>query len=341
MENTKIKNPKTGYLINIGGKTYNKLLEEGYLKPPEKIKSPATKRLITVGGQKYKELYKKGYFKQLTGNIDLDKVILLELDMNNLNNININKYTNQILNDNHFWCQWLYKHMNIKSNKDCKFISIFLNNEKYINSNFILAAKKGYDSVIEVLLKNNMIKDSDTFYVTLISAITNNHLNIVKTLLSNYKYDKNKLSNILEDTIKDLLPQMIIELINNGAVIYNDTVLQAAYASKIDSLKLILSYAPDLTITDSEITTMLGLRQYKRLRLLLNHRNYLPKEIKNKAIQIINEKKYKALDELLMPYITDIFYEIRYKWFGQLIDNIEEELPNDENYEFEYYRYDL
>ena len=365
----KIKSPKTNYKITVGKGEYNKLINDGYtehqLLTHRKIKSPVSQRLITEGGKTYKNLIKEGYFVSLTGNKDVDELILLQLNIKDLSNIPINKWTYDILNDDYFWCQWIKIHLGFNVNEDCNIIAKKFDETKDFNYNYQVALLKGYYPVVKFLLTNNLaspvevgydkpltiavrngyvnivelllsykiiIEDYDTLVDALYSAIIEDHLDIVQLLLyyPNIKYNKDNLTELLSTAVRQGNKDIIITLIDAGAS-PNDVVLDAIYAKSLNILKLILSY-PNVNINTDIIQYQLGLRQYKRLKLLMqDERTNLPQYIKDKSIEYIDNKKYNDLDELLKPYLTNlgVFYEVRDKWYGQMLEN--EEL-NDEDY---------
>lgn len=350
----KITSPKTNYKISVGKGEYNKLIAEGYtehnLLKKEKIKSPVTKKLISTEGKTYKSLVKKGYFVSLTGNKEVDTLILLNLDMKDLNIIN--KWTGDILHGENFWCQWIAIHMNINTNQDCQLIAKKLNNGESLKENYRIAIEKGYYPAVKFLLYNNLVHPEyytlDDWFtqMPLYDAAAYNHLNIVKLLLSYpiVKDDIYHLSVVLEVAAKannleivqylmgeipytpedftDALPEvvrlgnnvMIKLLIDAGAIITNTALLQSVYSDNIDTLKYLLSF-PIVTIPIDVIRNTLGLRKYEQLKILLNdERTILP--VKNEALYLIDDHLYNELDELLIPYLPDlaIFYEIRQKW---------------------------
>lgn len=105
----KIKSPKTGYMITVNGRAYNKLLEDGYsreqlLAKPEKVKSPKTGKLISINGQTYKKLQKEGYFSKNMVELPEEAILNLILNTNPYDLIslyNTNKVYNKLLNDLH------------------------------------------------------------------------------------------------------------------------------------------------------------------------------------------------------------------------------------------------
>jgi hypothetical protein len=90
-----VKNPKTGRMINVGGKVYNDLIKQGVIKPHEvnleqakkenapkpkcteveKVVRPDTGRLITKNGKLYTDLVKRGIIKPENDLPKLPKVV--------------------------------------------------------------------------------------------------------------------------------------------------------------------------------------------------------------------------------------------------------------------------
>ena len=91
----KVKSPKSGYLITVGGKTYNNLEKEGYFGN-KKVKSPKSGRYIKTTGKTYDNLYNEGFFKSLSGIEEIDQHILLNLSLEDIKNIP-NKHLNNLM----------------------------------------------------------------------------------------------------------------------------------------------------------------------------------------------------------------------------------------------------
>jgi hypothetical protein len=101
----------------------------------------------------------KIYGETLTGNYDTDKIILQILDNESLNNLYLNNYTKEILNDQNFWRERLQRRLGLKSNKnlDFNFIGKILDNGKSFEENYQYALKNKLNDVIDLLLENNAV----------------------------------------------------------------------------------------------------------------------------------------------------------------------------------------
>lgn len=319
----KIKSPKTGYMITVGGKTYNQLIKEGYISG--KIKSPKTNRLINIKGKTYKDLYNQGYFNKITGLEELDQEILLHLPFHDLKPVN--KYTEKLI-DGPFWCKWLYKHYNIKSNQDCKIMSELLNKEPNMNNIYHIALTKGYLPLVTYLLEHKLVNALEygiEHYSSLEpiqTAARYGHLDIIKLLLSynadpisalyeaasydivkylleHYTYEQDYLDEYLQNVTRNGDLDIITLLIKYGAD-PSKAITSAIHSDNIDILKYILSFNP--IIDNESIAIALGLRKYDMLRLLID-------------IDVENDQ----LEEAVLPYINDkaLYYEVKYKWYNR------------------------
>lgn len=321
----KIKSPKSGYMITVGGKAYKNLEKEGYFG--NKIKSPKTNRYININGSTYNNLYKEGFFKSFTGLPEIDKEILINLNIDDIFNITVNQYFKDLIKDD-FWCQWLNKNYNIVENKNCKAIAKTLSLE--INLIYDVALTKGYTSLVKYLLDNKLVDVNEykvPHYTLKPVVIAAEHLDIVKLLLSygadpidafyasksidvityilnNYKIDKDYLSEKLSEVTRDKDIPMMKILINYGAD-PSHSVISAIHSNDIDILKYILSY--DLVIPNDAIAIALGLRKYDMLQLILNHMDI--------NIKVINN--LEEMEKQLLPYIHDegVYGEVKYKWY--------------------------
>ncbi len=328
----KVKSPKTGYLITVGGKTYKNLQKQGYFDG--KIKSPVTNRYINVDGPTYNKLYNKGYFQSFSGIKDIDKEILLNLNLEDIKNISINQY-NKNLMDDPFWCQWLEKHYQIKESKDCKDIAKTLT-FKNANDIYDVGLKKGYVGLVKYLLDHKLV-DINMYQIPhyhlepINTAINNNHIDLVKLLLNygadkyialyiasdknkieiikylleNYTYGKEDLSEALQFATHNKDIDIINLLILYGAN-PESSVISAIHSDDINILKYILSFTND--IPNDAIAIALGLRKYDMLKLLLKYTD----------INIeINNNNIEDIEPLLLPYIQNkgLYYEVKYKWY--------------------------
>lgn len=323
----KVKSPKSGYMITVGGKAYKNLEKEGYFG--KKIKSPKTNRYININGSTYNNLYKEGFFKSFTGLPEIDKEILIHLSIDDIKHITVNQYFKNLIQDD-FWCQWLYKNYNIIENKNCKEIAKALSLE--VNLIYDVALTKGYTSLVKYLLDNKVVDVNEYKlpYYTLkpvVIASANKYLDIVKLLLSygadpidafyaspsvdittyileNYKINKDYLSEKLSEVTRDKNITMMKLLINYGAD-PSESVIAAIHSNDIDILKYILSYNPH--IPDDTIAIALGLRKYEMLQLILDYM----------AIDIKVTHNLEEMEKQLLPYINDegVYGEVKYKWY--------------------------
>lgn len=321
----KVKSPKSGYMITVGGKAYKNLEKEGYFG--KKIKSPKTNRYININGSTYKNLYKEGFFKSFTGLPEIDKEILIHLSIDDIKHITVNRYFKNLIQGD-FWCQWLYKNYNIIENKNCKEIAKALSLE--VNLIYDVALTKGYTSLVKYLLDNKLVDVNECklpYYTLKPVVIAAKHLDIVKLLLSygadpidafyaspsidvttyileNYKIDKDYLSEKLSEVTREKNITMMKLLINYGAD-PSESVIAAIHSNDIDILKYILSYNPH--IPDDTIAIALGLRKYEMLQLILDYM----------AIDIKVTHNLEEMEKQLLPYIHDegVYGEVKYKWY--------------------------
>ena len=320
----KIKSPKSGYMITVGGKTYNQLIKEGYLGG--KVKSPTSNRLISVDGKTYKKLYEKGHFVKITGLKELDEEILLNLSLNDLRNIQVNVYLRDLMNEA-FWCKWIDQHYAIKTETHCKIIAktLSIDNKDKI---YDIALKKGYTPLVNYLLENKLVDplvyklkhyshlepiqtavqfghleivklllsyDADRMSA-LYRAVSNNQVHIVRYLLEHYTYED--LSEVLETATRHSYLDIMNMLIEYDAD-PETAIIAAIHSDNIDILKYILSFNPN--IPNDAIAIALGLRKYDMLKLLIPN---------------IANIDHDQLETLLLPNIHNqaLYYEVKYKW---------------------------
>lgn len=146
-----------------------------------------------------------------TGNVDVDKLILLNLDSTAINNVIVNKYIVNILSDNNFWRTRLEQKLGLTSdnpNLDYKFITKYLDNKKSPEYNFQVAIEMNYPEIVKILMDNkvvNPIKPIGGTYTTISicsifdidyfhMALNSGNIEIIKILLDDPR--------INEDTIK-------------------------------------------------------------------------------------------------------------------------------------------
>ncbi len=332
----KIKSPKTGYMVTIGGKTYNQLIKDGYLHG--KVKSPKSNRLIGVKGKTYKKLYQEGYFVKITANAgintglqELDQEILLNLSLDNLTNMNINAYMKNLMNEP-FWCQWLNKHYNIISNVNCKSMAKTLN-IKDVSKIYHTALMKGYTPLVKYLLENKLVDpleysiehyshlepiETATRYghldvvelllsyqadpITSLYEAVHNHIDIVQYLLQHYTYEQDYLDECLQSATRNKQLDIMKLLIEYGAN-PETAIISAIHSDDINILKYILSF--NAVIPNDAIAIALGLRKYDMLRLLISKTDLVD-------INVTNDQ----LEKVLLPYIHNqsLYYEVKYKW---------------------------
>lgn len=331
----KVKSPKSGYLITVGGKTYNKLEKEGYFGN-KKVKSPKSGRYIKTSGKTYDNLYSEGFFKSLTGIDEIDQQILLNLSLDDIKNIPNKHLNNLITND--FWCQWLDRHYNINEKHHCKDIAKALSLED-VNQIYEFALKNGHVGLVKYLLDHKLVNTLEykiPYYTLepLWTAIKYNHLEVVKLLLAyypkedlqdgvisalfnsvdnitiltyllkTYQYDKDVLSEALSDVTRNKNMNIMQLLVSYGADPSN-SVISAIHSNDIDILNYILSLNPK--IPNDAISIALGLRKYEMLKLILDYM----------GIEIYMSTDIEKLEKQLLPFIQDkgVYYEVKYKWY--------------------------
>jgi hypothetical protein len=333
----KIKSPKTKYNIFVGGNTYKKLLKEGHQEENlshHMVQSPTTHKYIKIGDKEYKNLINKGYYVSFTGNKDTDRLILLNLDINQLV---LNNYTKSLM-DNSFWCAWLDQHYHIHTNNNCKYISTLLQSPSY-EEIYKIALEKDLAPLVKYLLDHHYVdiyQHYDSIWDPLVLAIRHhswetilllltyneeyieqalynaaesNYLNLLTYLLKTYHYDQQSLSGALS-----VANVKLIDILIKAGADPNSAFYSALYADDINVLKNLLTY--NVTIPIDIIATALSYRYYDKLLLLVNHQTSpLPDNVKNQINNLIYNKQYKQVEAILLPYFTDLgaYYENRDK----------------------------
>jgi|SRR5579862_1317515 len=92
------------------------------------------------------------------GIFDVDCIILQYVDIKTLHNLLINKYVLSILETQNFWKFRLYRQLGLTYNNhnlDYKFVTKFLENGKSLNKNYLIASRKNYSEVLDLLRYNN------------------------------------------------------------------------------------------------------------------------------------------------------------------------------------------
>lgn len=140
----------------------------------------------------------KLYKISLTGNYDIDKLLLQTIDSKELNNLVINNYMIKILDDQNFWKERLQKRLGLKSNIkniDYKLITKFLDNGKSFEENYQEALKKYQDQVVDILLENEVVLEVKPF-----GLLDDLHFNMSDLQeIKNLPYDE-FIKNILDKT---------------------------------------------------------------------------------------------------------------------------------------------
>lgn len=200
-------------------------------KSASKIKSPKSGYNINIGGKAYNDLYSLGYFKSLSGIQEIDEAILLELNARDLGKVVINKYVENIIGAA-FYCKWLLKHYNIEEKIHCKdIVKMFVKyTYKHGGVNYLGmvsdATEKGYLSLLKYIYHTDLIIIEYTKYNLLMKSIHYNHIDIINFLLSNMIYAKHNLLDALYNSIEKNNYDVTHLLIENGADASNSRVLE-------------------------------------------------------------------------------------------------------------------
>jgi len=227
-------NPITGRSIQFGKKTYNDLVKvcekyssNRYPRSP----SMSNQTLLNVMRPLSPSIQELGF----TGLPEIDRQILVNLDIDSINNASLtNVYIHNLLN-NEFWRERLerkYNVITIDSNKNYKHLNYQLNDPIRYYEMFVDAIKNGDLFLVELILNNELIdiswyqtkapqwirrNDPTRVYKTPLKlALETNNKNMVKLLLSYYDendefdaYTKNYLHYMFANT-PDY--QMILDL---------------------------------------------------------------------------------------------------------------------------------
>jgi hypothetical protein len=353
----KIKSPKTGYKISVGKGEYNKLLKQGYTDDSlltcialnnQKIKSPISHKSISVHGKTYNQLNNMGYFKHLTGNKDTDTVLLLQLEMEDLNNMMINKETIKILNSESFWCQWLHKH-DIDAHKNCQYIAKHIDFNLTEIENYMNAVEKGYLPIVKYLhnkalctsltidYTNYIIEtyDLQMTYNPLLVAVMHNHKDIVQYLLT-FENNDNVIYNCLYQAIEKHYNDMAILLLPfidseedinelfKLCIEYNNVEMMKILLDRVDpsqgistaiyynNLDIFNYLLPISTISIDDLLQALAYKNYDMLELLLP-KSPLSNEFKKDMAYFIKKKRFNNLENIMKPYLNDLYYEQKYR----------------------------
>lgn len=161
--------------------------------------NPVTGRKIIIGKQTYNYLVRicgnpKNIINNIqniafTGNPDVDKQILLNLDNITLNNVEVNKYIYNLLTDNQFWRIRLEQNFQLIStepNLRYKFIVKYLSNGKSLEGNFNLAIKDNLPEIF-TLVFNNIIFNQKSYDYAFGTALHYNNLDAYKMLIDKIK----------------------------------------------------------------------------------------------------------------------------------------------------------
>jgi hypothetical protein len=342
----KIKSPKTGYKISVGKGEYNKLLKQGYtddsLLIKQKIKSPVSHKSISINGKTYNQLNNMGYFKHLTGNKDTDTVLLLQLEMEDLKNMMINKETIKILNSGSFWCQWLDKH-DIHAHENCQYIAKHIDFNLTEMENYMNAVEKGYLPIVKyyhhkIDYTNYIIEtyDLQMTYNPLLVAVMYNHKDIIQYLLS-FENNDNVIYNCLYQAIKKnyndtailLLPfindtddinelfkhcieynniEMMKILLDRGA----DSAQGISSSIYYNNLDILIYLLPFSSVSIEHLLKALAYKNYTMLELLLP-KSPLSDEIKKDMTYFIKKKRFNNLENIMHSYLDALYYEQKYR----------------------------
>ena len=94
---------------------------------------------------------------------DLDRLIMKELSIHELNSLVVNHKIQTILDDNIFWCQWLQQHHHIIVQKDCKEIANKLRDQD-MEVNYFEALQHGDVNVVKALYDNHLFDPQDLVF---------------------------------------------------------------------------------------------------------------------------------------------------------------------------------
>lgn len=116
---------------------------------------------------------------------DTLSLILLNLCIDELKNLKLNKQTESILNSNDFWSQWLSKY-NIHTTKNCKYIALNYHFDENDEENYEISLKKSRLPIAEYFLDNREKYDWFDMNETVIEIIGRQHDSDLLKLLMNY-----------------------------------------------------------------------------------------------------------------------------------------------------------
>jgi hypothetical protein len=142
--------------------------------------------------------------------------ILLNLDINDLNP-NVNKLFSNVLNDEHFWCEWLDSY-NIYPIKNYKYIAthydltkdnwynlnIALQNDDLIMLEYLFRIKINDTHLIYIINKNSKkvlrlaLEYIEPTYTNILYAVAIKHYSLLKMLMIKYNYQfKNEVIELI------------------------------------------------------------------------------------------------------------------------------------------------
>lgn len=144
----------------------------------------------------------------LVGNLDVDILLLEAIDNKTLNSLEVNSYTQKILNSQDFWKKRLERRLGLFSdqkNLDYKFITKFLDNDKSFIKNYNDALRlynenpsnKKFSQIIKIIKENNikihpdLLMNSDVNILILLSILIDEPYSFISTL-RNLKFFKSE-----------------------------------------------------------------------------------------------------------------------------------------------------
>lgn len=145
-------NPEKGTRLRRGYMPFNNYInlcrELGYDNEVELLLNP-NKPIIKVEKEE----------KLLTGNYDIDLLLLELMDNQSLNNLEINNYARKILADQEFWKRRLSQRLGLTSKYkiNYKYVTKFLDNGKTFEENYQEAIKGNKPEIVKLLEENRVV----------------------------------------------------------------------------------------------------------------------------------------------------------------------------------------
>lgn len=206
-----------------------------------------------------------------TGNPDVDKQILMNLDYNTLNKVETNKYIYNLLRDNNFWRTRLEQKLGLITTDpflDYEFIDKYLDNDKPLSDNFEAAIEDNYADMVKLLMDNNKV-GLDSYYM-LRPTFNKNNIDHTWTYLP------------IEIAAAAGSIDVLIILINDQRVSSSDIT---------DALIFLLKLP-----TESNVDIARFILEESLSRKDVNHERY------NRYIEFLDKGEYKYLAEYLYIY---------------------------------------